>query len=405
MRISELLIEADNEEGSTSKSINKIVGDFKGGYNAAKSLHSQSKAKANRIAAEAKLKAAEESGDSGAIEEAKEALRQAKAAEKVSAAEDKARADRQSAEAKLKQAEKGAESGGKNVLKTAKNAERDIERANKEAQSKNVAAARAEENVKKKAAKEAEVASKTAAAEHKQKSAETIAELKADIDQYVADFFDSFPLNKAGGADAILKKYPTREAAKEAFNAFKGLSDRLDGLRKGMNNSLIAAGKLTREQQRRYEQQAARMTAGTGDIAVPKSLITFVRTESKFFKRLIRVDDDYKLEDEDFKDLLALKMKQTAPERVPDAAQALNMLFAYIAHNFRGHARTIASVGRTLDNEDKASARSARDAALAKTSAEAAADEQAIKATGDKANGADAALNRERKAMKDRTRD
>ena len=108
----------------------------------------------------------------------------------------------------------------------------------------------------------------------------------------------------------------------------------------------------------------------SGDAAVPPALIKFVRSEAKFFKRLLKVDDDFRLDAEEFKSLLGLKIKQTDASRVSDAAQALNMLFIYAADEFSSHARVIAAAGRTMDDETTATKRKTRDAAAASAAAE-----------------------------------
>lgn len=254
-----------------------------------------------------------------------------------------------------------------------KDAEREVERKQKEAERKAEQAVKAEKTIADKASKEAEAAAKATAAEHKLKSAESMQALRGDLDGFITSFFDRFPFHDSDvSAESILEKYPTREAAVEAFKAFKGLSDRVDALLKGFTTGLLTANKITKEQARRYAQQAARVikkeTSTTP--AIPPALIKFVRAESKFFKRLIKIDDDFKLDDDDFKSLLTMKIKQTDPARVPDATQALTLLFTYMSAEFRAHARTIADAGRSLDDENVAAKRATRDAAAATAAGE-----------------------------------
>jgi hypothetical protein len=267
---------------------------------------------------------------------------------------------------------KDAADGYKDAKSKRKEAEQKAKQAQDEAERKAKAAVKAEDDIKKKAETEAEKAAKAAAADHKVKSAEAIAELHDDIETFVANFFERFPYQGGGGgAEDMLDKYKTREAALAAFKAYRDISTRLEKLREGFNKSLVAAGKVTKEQIGKYES-AANKIRRTGE--VPSALTKFVRAESVFFKRLMKVNDDFKIDDLDFKSMLSLKIKQTDPARVPDAAQALNMLFAYASDEFAGKAKTIAAAGRAMDDETAAARKTARDAAIAKTAAQDAAD-------------------------------
>lgn len=275
----------------------------------------------------------------------------------------------------IKKGWKNAAERHKSAIKDTTEAEKNAERAQKAAEKAAEKAVKDEKKIADKSEKEAEAAAKASAAEHKLKTAETISELRKDIDTFVSDFFDRFPFyGGAGGAEDILDKYQTREAALEAFKVFKGLSDRLTQLLKGFNASLVSHNKVKADQVKRYTQQANRLIAASGNPAIPQALIKFVRAEAKFFKRLIKIDDDFKLDADDFRDLLTMKINQTDAARVPDAAQALNLLFTYMADEFRGHARVIADVGRTMDDENTATKRTTRDAAAAKAAAEVEAN-------------------------------
>ena len=256
----------------------------------------------------------------------------------------------------------GILSGVEKLVSSAKQGYKDAAARLKDKQSARKEAESEAENLRKDAAKSALQAKKNgdkedleamkaAGAQHTLTTAEAISQLKGEIETFVKDFFDKFPFyGGPGGAEDILTKYQTREAALAAFKAFKGLSDRVDQLRKGFNTSLAASGKVTQDQTRRYEARGNEFI-GPSAKPLPKDFVNFVKSESKFFKRLIQVNDDFNLDDISFKELMQLKIKQTDPTRVPDAAEYLNMLLLYTADEFRGHAKTIAEVGRTMDSK------------------------------------------------------
>lgn len=172
--------------------------------------------------------------------------------------------------------------------------------------------------------------------------------------KFLDSFFGQFPSFETNDAPAdILATFPDKASLHAVFTAFKKLSTRLEALRVGFNKSLVSSGKVASSQIAKYNQQA-RVMGGARAPAPPAALVRFVKTESKFFKRIVAVDDKAELKDGDFKDLLALKIKQTAPERVPDAAQALNMLFSYMSAEVRQHAEAIKAAASTLDREVKA---------------------------------------------------
>ncbi len=171
--------------------------------------------------------------------------------------------------------------------------------------------------------------------------------------KFLDNFFTKFPQFEINDdARDILEKFPDKASLHSAFTAFKKLATRLETLRIGFNKSLVKSNKVTSDQAAKYNQQA-RVMGGARAPAPPAALVRFVKNEAKFFKRIVNVDDKSELKDSDFKELLALKIKQTAPERVPDAAQALNMLLGYMTGEIKNHADAIKQAAETLDREIK----------------------------------------------------
>jgi len=171
--------------------------------------------------------------------------------------------------------------------------------------------------------------------------------------KFLSNFFSEFP--RFGSNDDvgdIIDAFPDKAALHSVFTAFKNISVRLESLRTGMNKSLLASGKVSSEQISKFNQQA-RVMAGANSPAPPAALVRFVKNESKFFQRMININDRAEVNDADFKELLQLKIKQTAAERVPDAAQALNMLFGYMTAEFKKHSLAIKDAAATLDVELK----------------------------------------------------
>jgi len=250
-----------------------------------------------------------------------------------------------------------------------KEAEREAEQKQREAEAAAKKAVDAEKKIQGKAEKEAEASAKAAGAEHKAKSAEAISTLKKDLETFVGDFFDRFPsgANEHESAN-FMAKYPTREAALAAFKAFRDISKRLDQLLAAMNKALRDRNKITAEQLSKYQDLAD--LAKAGKLQVSRNLIQFARDEAKFFKRLLTITDDNKLHDDDFKQLLALKMNQTNPARIPDAAEALNRLLGSMIAKLNARAKAIADIGRTLDDENVTTKKATRDAARAAAAAE-----------------------------------
>lgn len=265
---------------------------------------------------------------------------------------------------------KGYEDAGKRY----DNAEKERKTAEKEAEKKKNDAARAAKSAEQKAAKEAEHAAKLAAKEHKLKSAEALAELDEDIEAFIANLIDRFPYyGGAGGAEDILDKYKTREVALVAMKSFRQIAERIGGLTKGMNASFIAAGRATAEELAAFQREAQSIANGK---SMPADIIDLVKSEATFFKQLFKVRDDFRLDEADFKRLLAIKMNKTSGDKKAAAARALNIFFTYVQDEMIGHAKVIASAGRQMDDEERASKKALRDKAAAKVAAEVEAKGQ-----------------------------
>ena len=271
-----------------------------------------------------------------------------------------------------------AKAGYDDAKKRRKDAEAEAKSKQAEAEKKAKEAVNAENKIKKAAEAEAKKAAKSAAADHKVKSAEGLSNLRKDLEDFTTQFFERFPYDiDQGQHEKFLSMYPTREVALTSFKAFRDFAKRLDQLLNAMNKALLDRGKITKEQASDYHNLAE--DAKDGKVAPSKALIQFARGEAKFFKRLITVTDDFKLDDADFKQLLALKMNQTNAERVPDAAEALNRLLGFMIGKLNARARIIADIGRTLDDEKTTTAKATRDGAA---SAAAAEDEAIAKTNG-----------------------
>lgn len=171
--------------------------------------------------------------------------------------------------------------------------------------------------------------------------------------KFLDNFFTDFPrFGSNDDVSDIVDAFPDKAALHAAFTAFKNIAARLERLRVGFNKSLLASGKVSSTQIAKFNQQA-RVMAGANSPSPPAALVRFVKNEAKFFKRMININDKSEVNDSDFKELLQLKIKQTAPERVPDAAQALNLLFGYMTSEFKKHSLAIKEAAATLDTEIK----------------------------------------------------
>ena len=189
---------------------------------------------------------------------------------------------------------------------------------------------------------------------------EILQDVSDDMTQFIQDFFKKFPNARAdnGTSAAIIQNYPSKEAREAAAKAYRALSVRVKELRVGFNKSLVKSNMISLQQATNFAE-AAKRTAGAASPTPHRQLIKFVRKESAFFIRLVRVNGNGQLLDNDFKQLLALKVRQTDPSRVPDAAQALNLLFGYMEYTFKEHAKVIE---KAVDDSEEA-ARQARIAA------------------------------------------
>jgi molecular chaperone GrpE (heat shock protein) len=280
----------------------------------------------------------------------------------------------------IKKGHKSAMDRHKSAIDKRKEVEKEIEKKQAAAEKAAKDAVNAEKKITAKTEKEAELAALAAQAEHQLKSAESMKELRSNLNTYLTQFFDQYPLTQGkdkilGSADDIIDKYPTREAAAEALKIYGGLADRLESLIKGFNTALVQQNKIPKRKVDQYYRQA--MRTKREDPVIPGPLVSFVRKEAKFFKRLIRIDDNFKLDAEDFKDLLSAKMKMTPAERTGDAAQALNLLFFHLAGQLQQQKTKIQDHVLGLDDKEGASKAAAHAAAAAKHAAETEADAKA----------------------------
>lgn len=202
-------------------------------------------------------------------------------------------------------------------------------------------------------------------ADAKQKFKKDVSKVEADVkpkkvdpnapieyaNKFLDKFFTKFPqYGSDDDAQDILTAFPDRASLHAVFTTFKKTAVKLEALRNGFNKGLLASGKISSEQLTKYNQQA-RVMAGAKAPSPPPALVRFVKNESKFFKRMVNVNDSGELNVADFKELLQLKIKQTAVERVPDAAQALNMLFGYMTSEFKKHSIVIKDTADNLVKE------------------------------------------------------
>lgn len=268
---------------------------------------------------------------------------------------------------------KAAKDKHKEAENKKKEAESEAKKKQAEAEKAAKKAVDAEARIAKKAEAEAKNAAKAAAAEHKMRSAEELQVLRRDLDEFISTFFDEFPGTDGATIEDIVKRFQTKEAAAEGYKTYQQLADRLEKFLTGINNSATRAGKVSQQRIKAYVQQAYNL-AKKGVSAIPdakrEGLINFVKGESKFFKRLIRVDANFKLNDADFVGLIETKLKQTDPARWGDAIQALNLVFRVLIDHFEKHANKFRDAAQTFDDEETTAAKATRDAAAAKTAAE-----------------------------------
>lgn len=189
-----------------------------------------------------------------------------------------------------------------------------------------------------------EKAEKAKATAEKKLNKEQLDAVKALTENFIDEFFDSFPnFGSERGPEHIKRHIHTRDQALAAFTTFKKLGDELEKLLNAMNSSLKGSKKMDGKLDK-YIADGKRFA----ETEPPAELIRFVQAESSFFKRLIRIDDKFEIDKADFKDLLKRKMDRTDASRFPDAAHALNILLAYMVAEIRGYARQIAVMGRKL---------------------------------------------------------
>lgn len=195
---------------------------------------------------------------------------------------------------------------------------------------------------------EAKAAEKETAANTKKVNMQSVAD---DVNEFLNQYITRFPnYDSTFSAAEISKRYPSKEFRSVAAKAYTDLATRIEQLRVGFNRSLAAAGRVSAQKIAKFDQQA-KQAMGANAGTPPAPLIRFVRTESAFFKRMIKVTGNSKLNDSDFKELLQLKMNQTNSTRQGDAAQALNILFGHMVSDFREYAKTLEM---DIDADDEA---------------------------------------------------
>jgi hypothetical protein len=168
--------------------------------------------------------------------------------------------------------------------------------------------------------------------------------IKGLTETFIDEFFDNFPnFGSTRGPEHLKQNIHTRDQALAAFTIFKKLGDELEKLLNGMNASLKNSKKMNNKLDQ-YIKDGKRFA----ETEPPAELVNFVHAEANFFKRLIRINDKFDIDEGDFRDLLKRKMDRTDAARFPDAAHALNILLAYMIAEIQGYAKQIAIMGRKL---------------------------------------------------------
>lgn len=164
---------------------------------------------------------------------------------------------------------------------------------------------------------------------------------------FLNQFFDQFPnFGSSIGPEEIQKNITTRAQAKAVFNIFKKLAADLDGMLTAMNNALSASKKIDKATLTRCINTGKQKA----ETEPQPDLVNFVKKEASFFKRLIKLDDDFNLNKRDFTELLRLKMNATG-QRYPDAVCALNIILAYMVKEIEAYAKQIGIVGEKMPSE------------------------------------------------------
>lgn len=186
------------------------------------------------------------------------------------------------------------------------------------------------------------------AEEEKQKK-EELEKLVKDLNAYIKTMFTNFP-NTDNGVQDLLQKYTSFQSADFIFKFFKESAESISKLTKEMNTSLVNQKKVSRAIMDKIKTKAD--DAVLGDL--PSQLIAFTKKEADFFTRLLTLEqDEYTIDQMNFKQLLASKIKATDGERVQDAVMALNILFAYLVKVFTANAAVVGETARKRKKEEE----------------------------------------------------
>ena len=79
--------------------------------------------------------------------------------------------------------------------------------------------------------------------------------------------------------------------------------------------------------------------------------IQFARQEAAFFKRLVQVDNEFEVDNQNFSSLLNSKMRITSPERKAEAVKELNQLLSYMRGAIYEYAKDIADKAAELPDD------------------------------------------------------
>ena len=186
-------------------------------------------------------------------------------------------------------------------------------------------------------------------------------DMRAIVDEmtvFIQNYFQKFPKFDASNerfgkveVKRIIENYPGKPTRLAAAKAFRDLAARTNQLRAGINKGFLKGGHIKRYQLEAAEK-AARKQIRTRADPIP-TLVQFVKSEAPFFIRLFKLNGQAKLNDQNFKDLITLKIKQTGEDRKQDAAQALNMLFAHTSASFETYADLIEQAIDQADSDEQ----------------------------------------------------
>lgn len=186
------------------------------------------------------------------------------------------------------------------------------------------------------------------AEEEKQKK-EELKKLTKDLNAYIKTMFTNFP-NTDNGVQDLLQQYESFQSADFIFKFFKESAEIISKLTKEMNTTLVNQRKVSRPIMDKIKSKADEAVSG----ALPEQLIAFAKKEADFFTRLLTLEqDEYTIDQMNFKHLLAAKIKATDGERVQDAAMALNILFAYVTKAFTSNAAVVGETARKRKKEEE----------------------------------------------------